>query len=895
MIDPLSAVGLASSIVQFVDFGSKLLLEGYNVYKSEQGASKESLEIEGATIRLQELSQRLSAPRRGATSKDEAALYELAVDCRALTQELLNMLEELKVTGSGPLRSWETVSKTIRRHFKADVIERLQRRLDKARGAIGLHLLAILADENFAVMTSLHKIEMTSKQMHFTELGRIDLRSSELLAAVRDQNRTTQLMAKSVEMANQDHLVAMQQLQTSLLVLADRLTALQQEGAAIMTSQRILDSLAFDEMEDREDQIHKQYHSTFSWGFDETQTPFKTWLSDMDGVFWISGKAGSGKSTLMKFLANHRNTDGALHHWAACKGKQLVKASFYFWNAGRDMQKSQQGLLQSLVHQTFRQCPELIALATPEKRWGANDSFGRSPKPWELDELLDTIQNFVRLGDASSKAFCFFVDGLDEYTGDHSKLIEVLGYLSESAWIKLCVSSRPWTVFNNAYARYEDRKLVVQDLTRPDMDVYISGMLEDDNRFKALVREDPRAWRLVSEIRDRAEGVFLWVFLVVRRLLVLMEEINMGKNRLDTLESALRALPSDLERYFRHMIDTIEEAHRTHTAGTFKLAIHSTPLPLIAFWYLPVVLKQPNDVIRAPIEYDEDDDEFITKTTQSINAWCKDLLEVHKVNTACTESSGLSFKIDFLHRTVRDFLVTNADVQTIFSDHLQADFDPGMTLMRLHLAQVKALYVKSGSDQDLRIFTSIASDFMSCAREYERKRKAVEPVLYSEFDRVGTHFRQLATQGSKPSLLSAGKKQGPTHWTNACSMNRPNYCPGVARARGDCTFLAYAVAHDLVLFVKHALSTTSIELEGETGAVLLNHALHPLAKYPTLDHKRMPSYDMVLLLLQGGANANVRTNAGWTGGHTSWELFLRRCDHSPNLKCGALANRATAT
>jgi hypothetical protein len=43
---------------------------------------------------------------------------------------------------------------------------------------------------------------------------------------------------------------------------------------------------------------------------------FINWLSSGDGIFHISGKLGSGKSTLMKFLHNHRRTKTELKKWA---------------------------------------------------------------------------------------------------------------------------------------------------------------------------------------------------------------------------------------------------------------------------------------------------------------------------------------------------------------------------------------------------------------------------------------------------------------------------------------------------------------------------------------------------------------------------------------------------
>lgn len=44
--------------------------------------------------------------------------------------------------------------------------------------------------------------------------------------------------------------------------------------------------------------------------------PFLRWLSSGNGIFHISGKLGSGKSTLMKFLCDHERTTVELQKWA---------------------------------------------------------------------------------------------------------------------------------------------------------------------------------------------------------------------------------------------------------------------------------------------------------------------------------------------------------------------------------------------------------------------------------------------------------------------------------------------------------------------------------------------------------------------------------------------------
>jgi len=114
-------------------------------------------------------------------------------------------------------------------------------------------------------------------------------------------------------------------------------------------------SLYFHSRPMRHANIPEAYTNTLQWIYDSA---LAHWLREKDGMFWVSGKPGSGKSTLMKFMAHHHTTRSRLQAWA--DSQPLVIASHYIWSAGTSMQKSQQGLLQSLHFDIFRSCPECI-------------------------------------------------------------------------------------------------------------------------------------------------------------------------------------------------------------------------------------------------------------------------------------------------------------------------------------------------------------------------------------------------------------------------------------------------------------------------------------------------------------------------------------------------------
>lgn len=92
--------------------------------------------------------------------------------------------------------------------------------------------------------------------------------------------------------------------------LAVAMTSLEVKGTEASSNQQFLKKLHFSSISTHERKIEKAHTHTFRWllspSAQEMQPSscldFATWLRSGDGVFWIHGKPGSGKSTFIKFL-----------------------------------------------------------------------------------------------------------------------------------------------------------------------------------------------------------------------------------------------------------------------------------------------------------------------------------------------------------------------------------------------------------------------------------------------------------------------------------------------------------------------------------------------------------------------------------------------------------------
>lgn len=324
-----------------------------------------------------------------------------------------------------------------------------------------------------------------------------------------------------------------------------KLNAFMRERESCVTRLKVLKSLYSPELRRRFTDITDAEVNTLGWLYDPSQTSFVSWLASYHGIYWINGLAGSGKSTLMKFAAGHLCTKLTLSKWAG--NLPLHIASHYFWHHGHSIQRSQFGLFRSLLYQILRTTPGLIPLVCPGSVMSKLEF-----EEWDMADLRVCFDRLCQLTSLSAK-FCFFVDGLDEYEGDERELIDTLRLMTSSPHIKICVSSRPWPEFAKDFGR-SCPTLAVQNHTLHDMKTYVKRCLVDDPDFQQLRLRDNSCDDIIPEIAERAQGVWLWTYLVTRDLKRAVTRCE----GVQTLRTILDSFPRSLEDYFEHIISRVE-------------------------------------------------------------------------------------------------------------------------------------------------------------------------------------------------------------------------------------------------------------------------------------------------------------------------------------------------
>ena len=474
----------------------------------------------------------------------------------------------------------------------------------------------------------------------------------------------------------------------------------------------LLDSLGFPAMKNRQEEIAPAYRATFEWIFQIPShepellpwTNFADWLQYGEDIYWVNGKAASGKSTLMKYIFNDRRTSKILSEWA--EPLPIMVANFFFWNSGTREQRSQAGLLRSLLFQILQHQPNLAPLVFPDEftklqNISSNDLRNYPRQPWTLRRLQEALSQIIRLQDLPFKV-CLFVDGLDEFEGndEHNDplfLVEILKTLSTSPFVKICASSRPLLIFEKAFRDHPGLRL--QDLTTEDIRRYVSGKLTNDPRMKRISMQEPlQQHDFVKDISAKAQGVFLWVKVVVRSLLD-----GLGnQDRIEDLKARLNVLPTDLEQLYHHMIMRIEPMYLQKASEVFQMV--RTARQIQDLHREDGQRTTPVTVLQLALAIDEPSDDWLCTdgwTSKRLNSqcdkmrnrmqiWCAGLLEVpdfiwnrlDPTDPGAALKTKVTWEIAYLHRTARDFLETKSIWDTLLSYTANKGFEPFTWLLK---------------------------------------------------------------------------------------------------------------------------------------------------------------------------------------------------------------------
>ena len=476
---------------------------------------------------------------------------------------------------------------------------------------------------------------------------RLDLVSVQFSKGFQDLDQKVQRLINVLSQEQKNFEELKDLIQNEHEMTRDHLSSIVREHEKRLAEQeyrtRLLESLWFPEILSREDTIADAHSKTFEWIFDRSGLAvrpwdnFMAWLESGERIYWISGKAGSGKSTLINFLSQDERTKEALTIWSGTK--DILMPKFFFWSGGTTMQKSFEGLLRSLLWQILHECPDTNILKLDAgSRSKQNREISRNSNltgAWTIRRLQRTLQEVIDELQSSYR-FCFFIDGLDEFDENDDDLLAFVQKLVLSTGVKICLSSRPHNVFEDAFG--SSSKLRLQDLTYKDIKRYVNDKFRAVPQLELMTSENEYDMDgLKKKIVRRSEGVFLWVSLAVKDQIRGLKNDDSPKQ----LQERLSCLPNEIEGIYLRMLLQIDEVYRQEASCFLQMAIYHPRLSILdhalaSYKGLENMLSAADEVSKREVV------SLCQSTRKKLITRCVGLLEFSKPSNLDTKSEASS-------------------------------------------------------------------------------------------------------------------------------------------------------------------------------------------------------------------------------------------------------------
>lgn len=323
-----------------------------------------------------------------------------------------------------------------------------------------------------------------------------------------------------------------------------------------------------------------------------------------------------------------------------------------------DLQKTRIGFFRSLLSQIIQAIPEAVPVMFNESE--------RAEMVWRsrsmlTDQPVCTIERlsgaFLQWRKHDPTPLYLHVDGIDEVDSDPAEIAQLLLELGTCKSTKVLAAGRDHPEFQHAFK--QDR-LGLHELTEPDIVRYTLDKVCTEKLRNCVTKPD-KILSLLREVKESAQGVFLWVHLVLSMLV----KGTHCDERFEQLMSRLRAYPKDLDDmywYIYHQIDPMHLDDAAFWIVTVYLASiksegeHSNKLSRISIagLYLASIYKsnEENSIVEMVECYHSKD--FRTQAKLLASRLQKQCLHFFNLGTS---SRPLARKfVTFSHRTVLDFL-----------------------------------------------------------------------------------------------------------------------------------------------------------------------------------------------------------------------------------------------
>ncbi|PKK48900.1 hypothetical protein CI102_6562 [Trichoderma harzianum] len=339
-----------------------------------------------------------------------------------------------------------------------------------------------------------------------------------------------------------------------------------------------------------------------SWIF-ENET-FKQWRDDeQNSLLWIKGDPGKGKTMLLCAIIDE-----------LAPGTKLAKP----------MDRTTETFL--LIYLIIIQERSLISHVQERYNHAGKGLFIDANARVALSDMLLNILRDPKVGD-----IVFVVDALDECETDSDELLDFITKYASLPRVKWIISSR-----NNLNIQQKLEPFIRSGILTLELkanaetvsnavDIYIGHRI---SRLRSVHHNQGQRDELRDALREKANGTFLWVSLVMKEL----EDVQSWE-----VTEVVKEMPMDLSAVYRRMISQIRHQRRGNAKFCWKI------LSTIFTAYYPLNLGELGILAGLPNEISEHFERIKQLVTM-----CGSFLTIREGT------------IYFIHQSAKDFLSTEA-------------------------------------------------------------------------------------------------------------------------------------------------------------------------------------------------------------------------------------------
>jgi hypothetical protein len=408
----------------------------------------------------------------------------------------------------------------------------------------------------------------------------------------------------------------------------------------------------------RYEKITNEHKGSLEWLWAHEQ--YRQWSgSERSHLFYIQGKPGSGKSTIMKYVKDH-----LLEHEP--NAKTAIMASFFYSYREGESQISHYNMLRSILYEILNQNESFFYHFQHEFRKHQtplhetrHDSLSNPEVPYNA--LKDVLRSIGK-HDGREQIY-LLIDAVDESTDeDRRSVLQLLFDLCSNnnrCIIKAIVAGRP-VVELEALIRKSQASIRMQDVNHSDIKKFVRAFLGSELQLtEGALRQATQEY-----ILENAQGVFLWVHLV-RGQLVKFVEKGCSKSE---IFGFLKSLPTELEDFYKHILKDLEKNEESDVAvgkRMFELVLFaSRPLRVPEFQHALAIADYVNSRLYPTDESFQD--YLIIDIEKRIIHCSGNLLEIKgrdgifpfkNSDCDCLSKGYIDPVVQVMHQTVREFLL----------------------------------------------------------------------------------------------------------------------------------------------------------------------------------------------------------------------------------------------